>query len=116
MVQPKKLEKLLPLTEATFYIMLALTTPQHGYAIMQDVDRMSEGVVNVGPGTLYGALTNLEENKLIRKVDEVDRRKIYILTEQGKSVLTAQGERLEVMLRNILERSDSLEGLKDKDG
>jgi DNA-binding PadR family transcriptional regulator len=103
MARTTNVDKHLPLTEATFYILLALTSPQHGYAIMQNVEQMSEGSVKLGPGTLYGALTNLEENDLIHKVDEVERRKIYSINDQGLSVLNAQVERLEIMLRNAKE-------------
>lgn len=104
MAKPRSVHQHLPLTEATSYILLALFITQHGYAIMQDVEEMSEGAVKLGPGTLYGALTNLEDNKLIRKVDEVKRRKVYAITEHGKAVLMAQAGRHEVMLRNVHDR------------
>jgi DNA-binding PadR family transcriptional regulator len=98
--QSKLFDKHLPLTEATFYILTALMEPQHGYAIMQDVEAMSGGTVNLGPGTLYGALTKLEESKLIEKVGEVERRKIYIITEPGQDVLNEQVARLAVMVHS----------------
>jgi DNA-binding PadR family transcriptional regulator len=96
----RAVEKQLPLTEATFYILVALMEPQHGYAVMQDVGVMSEGAVKLGPGTLYGALTNLEKSKMIRKVGEIDRRKIYVITEFGQEVLDGQVDRLKVMVRS----------------
>lgn len=108
MISAKKLNEILPLTEATFYILLSLSTPQHGYAVMQDVEQMSNGTVQLGPGTLYGAFNNLEENKLISKVDEVERRKIYALTEPGKQVLQAQADRLAIMLENVNARKAQL--------
>jgi DNA-binding PadR family transcriptional regulator len=92
--------KHLPLTEATYYIMLALEAPLHGYGVMQKVEQMSEGVVRVGPGTLYGAFSTLEREGLIAMVDEQERRKSYLLTEKGKQVLREQLHRLEVMVRN----------------
>ncbi len=92
--------KYLPLTEATCYIMLALTEPLHGYAIMQKVETMSEGTVKVGAGTMYGALSTLETEGLIVKVDEKDRRKVYILTEKGRQVLRAQIQRAAILVRN----------------
>ena len=67
--------KYLPLTETTSYIMLTLTEPLHGYSIMQKVEVMSEGTVKVGAGTMYGALSTLEKEGLIVRVDEHDRRK-----------------------------------------
>lgn len=92
--------KYLPLTEATYYILLALVEPLHGYGIMQKVEGMSEGTVSIGPGTMYGAFTNLEKEGLIQMVKEEDRRKSYILTDKGRQVLSEQIRRLEIMTRN----------------
>jgi len=98
MEEPRTIARHLPLTEATFYILLALLEEQHGYAIMQDAETMSEGTVKLGPGTLYGALTTLEGSKLIRKVGQEQRRKIYAITDLGKQVLQAQMKRYGIML------------------
>lgn len=89
--------KYLPLTEATYCIMLALIEPRHGYAVMQKVAEISRGQVKVGPGTLYGVFTTLESEKLIVKVKEEDRRKSYTLTDKGRAVLAEQIKRLELM-------------------
>jgi len=96
----KDITKYLPLTEATYYILLALVEPLHGYGVMQKVESLSEATVSVGPGTLYGAFTNLEKIGLITMVKEEDRRKSYALTEKGKQVLAEQIHRLEIMTRN----------------
>lgn len=90
----------LPLTESTYYILLALTEPLHGYAVMQKVERISEGTVAVGPGTLYGAFAVLEKDGLIVRDHEDDRRKYYALTAKGRQVLAAQVQRLEIMARS----------------
>lgn len=80
--------KFLPLTETTFYIMLSLIKPSHGYAIMQNVELLSENKVKVAAGTLYGAIENLLKQKLIKSVKSEDkRRKVYVLTDEGKEVL-----------------------------
>jgi DNA-binding PadR family transcriptional regulator len=92
--------KYLPLSEATFYILVALDEPLHGYAIMQKVETISEGNVVIGPGTLYGAFTTLEKQGLIEKVKEEERRKYYALTERGRAVLAEQLRRLQIMVRN----------------
>jgi len=92
--------KYLPLTEATSYILLALTEPLHGYAIMQKVEVLSETTVKVGAGTMYGALSTLEKEGLIVKVDEQDRRKIYTLTAKGRQVLQEQIHRSAILVRN----------------
>lgn len=88
----------LPLSEATFFIMLALLTPKHGYGVMQMVEEVSQGSVVIGPGTLYGAFSNLEKEKLIEMVLEEGRRKVYQLTPKGREVLLAQRDRLEMMI------------------
>ena len=93
------LKKYLPLTESTYFIMLALLEPMHGYGVMQKVEILSEGTVNIGPGTLYGAFQALEKEGLIVKVDEQERRKIYALTAKGRQVLEAQINRLRIMVR-----------------
>jgi len=96
------INKYLPLTESTYYIMLTLGEPLHGYAVMKKVEELSKGTVKVGPGTLYGAFTLLEKEELIIKVKEEDRRKSYILTPKGKKVLMNQIKRLEIMTQNGL--------------
>jgi DNA-binding PadR family transcriptional regulator len=91
--------KYLPMTESTTYIMLSLLEPLHGYGVMQKVKRISDGTVQVGPGTLYGAFSSLEKEGLIYKVGEEGRRKTYALTPKGKRVLLGQIHRLETMVR-----------------
>ncbi len=102
--------KFLPLTEATYYIMLALVEPLHGYGVMQKVEEMSRGVVKLGPGTLYGVFSTLEGEKLIVKTGEEERRKYYQLTPRGVQVLRSQVERLQVMVEN---GASLLDGRKD---
>jgi DNA-binding PadR family transcriptional regulator len=96
----KTVSKYLPLSEATYYIMTALVRPLHGYAVMQEVEKLSRGTVKLGPGTLYGAFTTLEKEGLIVKVKEEERRKSYTLTQKGKEVLLSQIKRLEIMAEN----------------
>lgn len=96
----KSIARYLPLTESTYYILLSLIDPLHGYGIMQKVERISEGTVSIGPGTLYGAFVNLEKEGLITMVKEEDRRKTYALTVKGRQVLGEQIRRLEIMSRN----------------
>lgn len=94
-----KIQNYLPLTEATYYILLALIEPLHGYVVMQRVREMSQGSVEVGPGTLYGAFSKLLKEGLVQMVKEDNRRKTYTLTPKGKDVLRAQISRLEIMTR-----------------
>lgn len=99
MAEPE-ITKYLPLTEATYYILLALAEPLHGYAVMQKVEAVSDGAVKIGPGTLYGAFTNLQKEGLIRLLKHEDRRKSYALTDKGSQVLTEQIRRVEIMSSN----------------
>lgn len=96
-----------PLPPAWFHILLALAeTERHGYALMQEVEAESGGVVRLGPGTLYGALRRLLELQLIeesgRRPDpELDdeRRRYYRLTPGGRRVLAAEAARHERLVR-----------------
>jgi DNA-binding PadR family transcriptional regulator len=89
----------LPLTEATFYIMISLVKPRHGYAIMQNTKILSRNRVHLGPGTLYGALNTLMNKRWIVQWDHRTslRRKTYILTPLGRQVLEAEIIRLREM-------------------
>ena len=100
MMSDKNVNKYLPLTEATYYIMLSLIEPLHGYRVMQKVKEISEETVKVGPGTLYGVFSTLEKEGLIVKVREEGRRKCYALTLKGQRVLIDQIKRLEIMSAN----------------
>jgi len=94
------LDKYLPLSETTYYIMLMLVTPLHGYGVMQQVEEMTDGAVTIGPGTLYGAFSTLEKEGLIEMVRQEDRRKFYALTTKGEAVLRRQIERVALMMRS----------------
>ncbi|MBN1921103.1 MAG: PadR family transcriptional regulator [Anaerolineae bacterium] len=110
--------KYLPLSEATFYIMLMLVEPKHGYSVMQEVEAITEGEVKIGPGTLYGAFSTLENEGLLEMVGEEARRKIYALTDKGHRVLRRQLERLELMVNNghkMLEQENCAENKEEKE-
>ncbi len=95
-----KARKYIPLTEATYYILLSLVKPMHGYGIMQMVEEMTNGEVKLGPGTLYGNTTKLLKEKLIIEVASTDRKKCYELTPLGKEVLELEYNRLQRSVRN----------------
>lgn len=89
-----------PLTEAVFYILLALYQPMHGYGIMQFTSEISAGRVALGPGTLYGALNTLVEKGLIKIVSTDNRKKEYQITPAGQVALQVELTRLEELLVN----------------
>ncbi len=90
------------LTEAVYYVLLALFEPNHGYGIMQTVEEMSRGRVKLGAGTLYGALGSLAEKKLIKPLNESvgTRKKEYVITEKGKEAVRAENARLKELYEN----------------
>lgn len=88
-------DKNLPLTETTYYILLALLEPAHGYVIMQKVEKLSNEQVRLAPGTLYGAIENLLKLDFIKPIPNDDkRRKVYVITELGKEILKLDMERM----------------------
>ncbi len=90
------------LTEATYYILLSLRSPQHGYGIMQKTEEMSRGRVRLAAGTLYGALNTLCEKGWIIQlpVDAGSRKKEYKLTENGLTALRNELNRLKELTEN----------------
>ncbi|RRR55580.1 PadR family transcriptional regulator [Streptococcus suis] len=91
-----KRNKHLPLTETTYYILLALLEPAHGYHIMQKVEDMSDGDVKIAAGTMYGAIENLLKLKWICSVPSFDkRRKVYQVTATGKEIIKLETQRIQ---------------------
>ena len=90
------------LTEATYYILLSLYRPRHGYGIMQQTEELSGGRVRLAAGTLYGALNTLCDKGwiVLKTVDEDSRRKEYLLTDKGREILINEVKRLKELARN----------------
>ena len=98
------------LTEAVYYILLALVEPIHGYGIMQNAETLSGGRVKLAAGTLYGAINSLLEKGWIAALpgEKDSRKKEYVITEEGKHILTAEIARLQELVANgtrIMEES-----------
>lgn len=96
------------LTEATYYILLSLYRPQHGYGIMQQAESLSGGRVRLAAGTLYGALNSLMEKQWIVQLpsEPGSRRKDYQLTPAGLEALRQEHARL----RELVENGDAILG------
>lgn len=92
-----------PMTETAFYILLCLQTPNHGYGVVQRVEEMTGGEIRLAPGTMYGSLSKMERDGLIRFVREEDKRKIYESTQAGREVLQLELKRIERLYRNTKE-------------
>lgn len=83
------------LTEATFYVLLALFEPRHGYAVMQFIESETGGRLALGAGTLYGALNALEERGWIRRHgDKGGRKKEFVITAVGREAAARELKRL----------------------
>lgn len=98
-----------PLTEATYYILISLTEPLHGYGIMKKVEQMSKGRIKLAAGTLYGALNTMQSNKLIKAAGEEEankRRKLYIRTAKGTELVKFEISRLREMVENGLQQTE----------
>ena len=82
------------LTEVTFYILLALCEPRHGYAVMQFVSERTGGRLELGAGTLYGALGTLEKRGWIKSCGGGGRRREYVITPEGLAATHGELARL----------------------
>lgn len=96
----------LPLTPAVSHILLSLADGEkHGYAIMREVEEMTDGHITMGPGTLYGSIKRMLGAGLVEETDQRpdaeddERRRYYRLTGLGERVLSAEMARLEAMMR-----------------
>ena len=92
-----------PLTEALFYILLASRKPVHGYGIIQEVAEMTGGRVNLGPGTLYGAINVLlDRGWIVLYSAEMGsrRKKEYVITDQGRAAFAGELRRLRELVSN----------------
>jgi DNA-binding PadR family transcriptional regulator len=102
---PKR--KLNPLPSAAFHILLSLAEDDlHGYAIMRQVEEQTGGRMRLGPGTLYGSIQSLLEEKFIEEIDLGDdvktgqeRRRYYRLTTSGRKLARSEADRLADLLR-----------------
>lgn len=92
-----------PMTETGFYILLCLRKEAHGYSIVQQVEKLTDGEIRISPGTMYGSLSKMEKDGLISFVREEDKRKIYIITDLGRQVLDLEISRIKRLHRNISE-------------
>jgi DNA-binding PadR family transcriptional regulator len=112
------LKDFLPLSSATFYILLALSDEdRHGYGIMQEVARQSESRYKLGPGTFYDNLEKLIERGIVKEVprksaNDDPRRRYYRMTGFGRNLFLAEVSRLDSVVREAKVR---LRGAKPKE-
>jgi len=106
----QRVDSCLPLSSAALHILLALAGEDlHGYGIMQEVARQSEGIYKLGPGTLYDNLQKLIQGGWVKELgprrgDDDPRRRYYRLTDAGRDLLTAETTRLAQVVREARSR------------
>lgn len=93
----------IPMTETGFYILFCLQEEMHGYNIVQRVKAITNEEVIISPGTMYGSLSKMEKDGLIRFLREEEKRKIYIATELGLEILKIEINRIERLYKNSKE-------------
>lgn len=107
-----KMEKNIPLTEALFYILLSVRKPNHGYGIIQEVEKLTDKRVVLGPGTLYGAIQTMTAKgwiKIYSEETDSRKKKEYLITDLGKAIFAEEKQRLKELLRN----AELMEGESD---
>jgi DNA-binding PadR family transcriptional regulator len=91
------------MSDATLLVLATLSDgDKHGYAMMEDIERFAG--MRLGPGTLYGAITRLEERGLIKPIAAKDRRRPYTLTTTGREYLKSEVDALDRVIRTAARR------------
>ena len=89
-----------PMSETGFYILFCLQEEMHGYSITKKVQDMTSNEIMIPPGTMYGTLSKMEKDGLIRFIKEEDKRKLYKITELGFEILNIEIKRIERLYKN----------------
>lgn len=98
----KILDKYSPMSETGFYILSTLTDPHHGYSIGVIVKKITCDRLKIGPGTMYGTLSKMENDGLINFVGEEANKKVYLISELGKIVLKNEIDRISKLYNDSL--------------
>ncbi|MDP4182020.1 MAG: PadR family transcriptional regulator [Bacillota bacterium] len=96
----KAIYRYLPMTETMYYILLSLTEPRHGYGVILYVEKITNGRIRIGAGTIYTSLSRLEKDGLIKPYAEEDRRKFFAISEIGLAVIKTEISRLKELYEN----------------
>ena len=92
-----------PMTETGFYILFCLQKPNHGYGVVQRVEELTSGELRLAPGTMYGTLSKMEKDGLIRFEREEEKRRIYCITPLGQEVLELELKRIRRLYESVRE-------------
>lgn len=96
----KVLKSFMPMSETAYYILLSLTEPRHGYGIIQHVDKITNKRIKLGSGTVYGTLTKMHKSGVITIYSDEDRKTVYEITDIGKTLITAEINRIKELYDN----------------
>jgi DNA-binding PadR family transcriptional regulator len=88
------IRRFIPMSETMFYILSSLVVERHGYGIMLHVQQLTHGRITLGAGTIYQTLAKLEKERLIAPTREVERKKMYRITENGRAILAREANRI----------------------
>ncbi|MBU5483986.1 PadR family transcriptional regulator [Clostridium sp. MSJ-11] len=98
----KVLKAFIPMTETAYYILLSLTEPRHGYGIIQHVEKITNGRIRLGSGTVYGTLSKMQKSEVISVYSDEERRTIYEITDIGKILIKEEINRIKELYNNAL--------------
>ena len=90
-----------PMSETMLYMLFSLNEERHGWGIMQRVNELTKGRIELGAGTIYQTLGKLEKARLIKATREEERRKYYIITIHGKTILQEETRRIAEIYYNL---------------
>ena len=94
-------KRFIPMSETMFYILLSLREERHGYGIMRHVKEITNGRIILGAGTVYQSLQKLESEGLISSTKELDRKKLYLITDTGLQILQEEAQRIREIYLNL---------------
>ncbi len=94
-------KRFIPMSETMLYILLSLREERHGYGIMQHVKELTGGRIVLGAGTIYQSLGKLEADGLIYPTREIERKKLYLITNIGEQILMEEAKRIKEIYLNL---------------
>ncbi len=98
----KSIESFIPLSETAYYILLSLNVPRHGYGIIKYVEKLTEGRIKLGSGTVYTTLGKMSKARFISVFQDRDRKTIYELTKDGSTLLNKEINRMKIVYKDTL--------------
>ncbi|MGD6944287.1 PadR family transcriptional regulator [Cytobacillus gottheilii] len=99
--EEKILKKYLPMTETAAYILFSFMEVRHGYDVIQHVEKLTNGRIKLGAGTMYGTITKLERDGIIQFLYEDQKRKYYQITDIGRYILQQEARRIKELYHNL---------------